>query len=133
MDSTCNHSKYMKIRLKDNSIRIRFSIDEVRQLCKEHGVISQTSFPGSFALKYQILLRDNPIPDVSFRDHSIQVILPIIELDNWDTNEKVGFEWNIPVSQNDALFLLVEKDFKCLTERPHEDESNLFPNPKDSH
>jgi hypothetical protein len=49
--------------------------------------------------------------------------MPELMAKNWATTEKVGFE-----ETNGPLYLLVEKDFKCL-DNVAEDQSDNYPNP----
>ena len=44
----------------------------------------------------------------------------------------MGISDDLFLENEDKLSILVEKDFKCLTDRS-EDESDMFPNPKESH
>ena len=45
----------------------------------------------------------------------------------------VGMQKIISVGEEIDLSILIEKDFKCLTDRPNEDESDLFENPINKH
>jgi hypothetical protein len=45
----------------------------------------------------------------------------------WANGDEVGFEGLVG-----PLRVLVEKDYACLTERPHEDDADAFPNPNKS-
>jgi len=49
--------------------------------------------------------------------------MPEAMANEWITTDKVGFEY-----QDEGLFLLVEKDFKCL-DNVAEDQSDNYPNP----
>ena len=46
----------------------------------------------------------------------------------WVTTEKVGFDTWMDVDNGEKLYLLLEKDFKCLDETV-EDQSDNFENP----
>ncbi len=49
----------------------------------------------------------------------------------WAANdEAVGLEGSQDAGSGRTLRVLVEKDFSCLKERPNEDDSDAFPNPK---
>lgn len=124
----------MKLRLKDNTIRIRLSMPEVVTLVKDHKISSMTLFPGQSSLKTILHLDNEDHVAVSFDQGNLKIILPSKQLDQWDLNDQVGHRWEIDLDQNQQkLLLVIEKDFQCLTERPGEDESSLFPNPNESH
>ena len=50
--------------------------------------------------------------------------------DEWANSQKISLENNMSIGNGLALKILIEKDFKCLTERG-EDESDLFANPNE--
>jgi len=123
----------MKLRLKQNTIRIRLDRDEVKALTLHGSVQSQTRFSVEQALKYQINLSNSEVPTIEYRDLEIVISLPTVEVKGWNDSERVGFAWDINLNEQEVISFLIEKDFKCLTARAGEDESNLFENPNESH
>ena len=123
----------MKIRILGNSIRLRLSQTEVRQLSEKGTVTEQTQFgpTAETTLVYTLEKRgDEPI-SATFSNNRIQVFLPDTTVDNWASSNEVSLENQMPLDNGNSLRILVEKDFKCLTDR-NEDESDLFPNPAES-
>lgn len=106
---------------------------EVEGLILNGHIQSQTQFPGEQKLVTRISLDNQQGAMVHFTDGHLNIHLPKSILGDWHLDEQVSHEWNLPLSGSDDFYLLVEKDFKCLTERPKEDESSLFPNPNESH
>jgi len=49
---------------------------------------------------------------------------------NWSKSEDLSIDHFLELPNGEKLRLLIEKDLACLTDRPHEDESDAFPNPK---
>lgn len=123
----------MKLRLKDNSIRIRLSVPEVDRLVKSHEISSQTRFPGNHALQTLIKVGELQHVEVNFLDGKLELRLPLTEIDGWHLTDQVGHQWEVDLGNHEKLLIVVEKDFQCLTERPGEDEAALYPNPKESH
>ncbi|MFY0592244.1 DUF7009 family protein [Roseivirga sp.] len=114
----------MKIRVNGNSIRLRLAPEEVTELVNTGSVSDVCAFPnGNFT--YGIRATTASEMNASFLNGFIAVQVPEGQLVEWDQNEKVGFEFTTP----SGLFLLVEKDFKCLQPRKHENESHLYENP----
>ena len=70
--------------------------------------------------------------DCSYSEKGIRIEIDQKTVNDWVNTDQVGFEGSFPLENGDKLSILVEKDFKCLTERI-EDESDLFPNPNESH
>lgn len=123
----------MKLRLKDNTVRIRLSVAEVDSLIGRGQISATTVFPGQSGLTTEIVLEDVDCVEASFKNNKITLSIPSHLLTGWNLDNQVGHRWQIPLGNNHFLDLLLEKDFRCLTERPGEDESTLYPNPKETH
>ena len=120
----------MKLRIKGNTVRIRLEQKELDQLLRTGEVSESTDFPQT-SLTYRLL--SSKEQSVSLTNNVIAISLPNSFIDEWVNTDKTGFSLEIPTNSNTVLNLTVEKDFKCLTERPAEDESDMFPNPRKSH
>lgn len=114
----------MKIRINGDSIRMRLSPEEVDRLVSKGSIIDHCNFP-NVKLTYGILSSNSNSMNAEFDGNEIKVIIPKSELLNWNTDERVGFEH----TTEGGLFLLIEKDFKCLKPRKHEPEAHLYENP----
>ncbi len=124
----------MKIRIKANTIRLRLTQPEVERFAREGYVGSTLHFNPQHQLHYA-LVRDEGATTVQahYRDHEILVKVPMGIAEEWTETDRVGFQ-NAATSlstgrADDPLFILVEKDFQCLHQRPHEDEGDQFPHP----
>ena len=119
----------MKIRIQGNSVRIRLSKTEVETLSEEGDVEEQTSF-GATSFIYSVKQSDqvNEL-SASFDTNKITMLVPALFLEDWPINNIVGFDAQMPVSENESLYLLLEKDFKCL-DNTTEDQSDHYENPK---
>ena len=115
----------MKLRIKSNTLRLRLSQDEVRQLCQNGSVFSVCHI-GQQHLSYGIRGSNGEDITVSFNGTRVIVEIPTTTLNGWETDDRVGFEH----TDEEGLLILVEKDFQCLKPRVGEDESNLYPNPQ---
>ena len=122
----------MKLRILNNSLRLRLSQTEVRELATQQCVCASTNFPGGGKLQYCLQLSDQ-LNDIqaSFSDQRILISLPANMANDWANSDTISLRAENTLADGEALSLLIEKDFKCLTDRPHEDESDLFPHPKD--
>ncbi|MCB9245222.1 MAG: hypothetical protein H6606_02225 [Flavobacteriales bacterium] len=112
----------MKLRILDNSIRIRLSQTEVDRLSALQEVHATTEFP-NYHLNYIICPVEGSDFRVSFNGCVIRVSVPELLLKDWNGNETVSLS-----GESNEIKILVEKDFRCLTDRA-EDESDLFSNP----
>jgi len=121
----------MKIRIKGNSLRLRLTQSEVQQLHQEGFVEEKIMFgiDPTEHLRYKIAKSKNIVINVSYKPNEITVTVPENMLATWASTNLVGLEHQIKLEGEERLSILIEKDFKCLQERPGEDESDMFPNP----
>ena len=119
----------MKIRIEDNSIRLRLRRSEVRRLRDEGRITAYTPMPeGRF--EYALELSEScQALHASKTAEGILIALPAADGRGWDTSPRVGFEHNLSLSDGGTLHLLVEKDFVCLDRSP-ESQEDQYPNPK---
>ena len=120
----------MKLRILDNSIRLRVTRTEVDTLNADGLVAAVTSFPGSREFRYE--LESSPAsvsPAAFFSDRVITVRLPEETVRAWAESDDVSIEGEQRLGDGAVLKILVEKDFKCLTGREGEDESDMFEHP----
>jgi hypothetical protein len=123
----------MKLRIMGNTLRLRLSQREIEKLGKE-GIVSDASrFPNNMALTYTLESSSTETLACSLSDNTILITIPEITVNEWVNTDVVGFDKEFDLQNNSKLSILVEKDFKCLTDRPGEDEADLFPNPSKSH
>ena len=120
----------MKLRIRDNSLRLRLAKSEVASLDAGGTVEASIEFPGGAQLRYSAcLLREAPALTASFRDNVLCVVIPQDLGRAWAQSEEISLFGVVEL--NDAeLTILVEKDFACLTPREGEDESDLYPHPE---
>lgn len=119
----------MKIRIKGNSVRFRLTKTEVETFCETGKVSENTSF-GDKTLTYTLESKQGiKVLEANYIKDSITLYLPIEQANGWATNTKVGFNNNVAWNNEQALSLLVEKDFTCL-DNTIEDQSDNYPNPK---
>lgn len=121
----------MKLRIRDNSVRLRLSQSEVDTLRQEGLVFARTEFPGGREFRYEIESSPASVtPAAFFSDNVLTVRLPEIGVLAWATTEQVSIKGEQLLDEGDALAILVEKDFTCLAPREGEDEADMFPHPQ---
>jgi hypothetical protein len=112
----------MKIRIKGNSLRYRLTKTDVEQF-SQTGYIEETIDFGSQALTYALERNELNSLMAIFDHNKITLLMPAKMVTEWESADRVGFE-----CFDNNLFLLVEKDFKCL-DNVAEDQSDNYPNP----
>lgn len=119
----------VKLRIKDNSLRLRLTRGEVDALASDGRVGSAVLFPGGARFEYAIESVAGPAaPAADYAGDRVRVIVPEAAVRDWASSEQVSISGEQPLG-GDSLSILVEKDFACLAPRPGEDESDMFPHP----
>ena len=115
----------MKLRIRGNSIRLRLTQSEVALLCNAGKVSESVDFEAGGRLVYSLVTSDTEDKiRTTFANACLQVTIPISQARDWIESETIGVE-----EKNTLPTILIEKDFACMTERPGEDERDMFPNP----
>lgn len=119
----------MKIRIKGNSVRLRLSRPEIELFGKEGYLEEKTEF-GKSTFTYAIQkLFDGKGLDASFTDKKLTLFVPQKTVQEWTTTNTIGYNHELEIGENKTLFLLIEKDFKCIDGEETEDQSDYFDNP----
>ena len=120
----------MKLRIRDNSIRLRLERGEVDELRDAGSVAAKTGFAGGGELGYVVSSSSSSeTPEAMLSDSTITVRLPESTVLAWADSEQVSIVGEQQLAEGDTLGILVEKDFACLAPREGEDESDMFPHP----
>ncbi len=124
----------MKIRMSGNSIRLRLSQSEVKAFLEKGEVSDQVRFGPTAEAVLTYCVKRSQAAEIaaSFSNSCITVHVPAELGDTWAKSEQeIGIEHlsRFATTENGALRILVEKDFKCLADRPGEDEQDNYPNP----
>ena len=121
----------VKLRIRDNSIRLRLTRTEVEN-ARDEGLVSATvPFSGGVAFDY--VLESSPAcvkPVAQFSNNVLTVRLPEKDVRNWADTDEVSIAAEQLLDEGGQLKILVEKDFACLAPREGEDESDMFPHPE---
>lgn len=118
----------MKLRIKGNSLRLRLSKTEVEKLAVAKYLEERTLF-GRNIFGYALQVKDaGDELSADFDGSKITVFIPEIFIKDWAVNDVVGFNATKQVSDAESLYILVEKDFKCLDEAT-EDQQDNYENP----
>ena len=116
----------MKLRIRDNSIRVRLSKSEVDTLGKGAMVSNELEFPGGKSICFQ-LLGGNQF-NAAFDEDTVRITAPEETLREWVASEELSLSQDLPVSSASSLWILIEKDLQCKTDRPREEDSEAIQN-----
>lgn len=123
----------MKLRLRENSIRLRLLQTEVRQLCASGNVSERIIFGvrPTETLTYSLSVSgEAKTIYAQMIDNKIEIFLPVKIAEIWaDTNE-IGLYETQDIGDLGELKITVEKDFVCVERPADEDNKEAIPHPK---
>ena len=108
----------MKLRIEDDTLRLRLSEVEVQEFAKKGRVAAVVHFgPGpqqqmTYALERSSESNASTV-QVRFDAAGLTVLVPIAVATAWTGTEQNGFSENLPVAEARHLRVLVEKDLDC--------------------
>lgn len=117
----------MKLRIKGNTLRLRLTKSEVDYFSENLLIEEQINFTGN-KLTYALKASDQESISSSFEKNRITVFIPVELAKDWTTSNMVGCSGEMSLEGDKKLYILVEKDFKCLDEVA-EDQSDNYENP----
>jgi hypothetical protein len=117
----------MKIRINGNSLRVRLSRSEVERF-GTNGIIEEKTEIGNNVLVYALEKSDTRSLAATFHNGRITMLVPGDMAHDWVTSDTVGYNNNMDLGNGKSLFLLLEKDFKCI-DNAMEDQSDNYENP----
>jgi len=121
----------MKLRIRQNTIRLRLKRAEVDQIASGKSVIEETHFPDS-VLTYRLDVSNDDKFSTSFSDGSLVIGVPVSEITQWAKTDQVSIVAEQALADSGTLSLLIEKDFSCLApghHRPDDDDDDTYPHP----
>ena len=121
----------MKLRVRDNSIRLRLTRSEVELVRTDGLVRGRVPFDGRNSFDY--VLESSPAtvkPEAHISNNVLTVRIPEAEILSWANSDEVSISASQILDGGDQLSILVEKDFACLSPREGEDEADMYPHPE---
>ena len=110
----------MKLRLEENSLRLRLSEAEVAQFAQTGRVAYTIAFGAGpdqtlvYSLEKLPATSATEAVQVRYAAGALAVEVPAALAQEWTTTEKNGFSAQIHVAEGRELRILVEKDLDCL-------------------
>jgi hypothetical protein len=125
----------MKLRIRGNTLRLRLTRPEVDAVVEGGEAREAMALPGGAALTYVFARGEAGLPAATLvagaAGAELRVTWPRAAVQAWAAdNSAVSLRALLPLAGGeDALSLLVEKDFPCLVVREGEDDTPAFARP----
>ena len=121
----------MKLRIRDNSIRLRLTQTEVEAVVNDGRVAGTVMFSVDSYFDYVLQCSDEIlVPQAALSGNVLTVSAPEFMIVNWANSNDVSISDTQEVDGDVDLHILIEKDFACLAPREGEDESDMYPHPE---
>ncbi len=122
----------MKLRLRENSIRLRLLRGEIQRL-RASGIVSEKIQFNQFQILSYTLKVSEEVKEISahFKDKEIIVEIPLAAARDWTESNLVTLENEQNIDEKQPLKILIEKDFACPDRPFDKDNGDAFePHPK---
>ena len=116
----------MKLRFRQNSLRLRLNQREVNELAAGIALEEDVSFPGNTRIRYILEPYGQHTAAASFEGGVIRVSAPGNDVKEWASSEAIGMYFNLP-ADGSLLKVAIEKDLECVDEPPEERDPDAFP------
>lgn len=119
----------MKIRIKNNSIRIRLTRSETERFGKEKYLEEHTEFDDA-RFTYAIRSHEDVAEmTAELSNNKIMMHIPAARATAFVSTDAIGIQNDVRLANGNKLFLLLEKDLKCIDGEVLEDQSDNYENP----
>jgi hypothetical protein len=120
----------MKLRLRENSVRLRLLREEVDAIRRGQPVSETIDFAPGSTLTYEVIASAEAKRLRAAFDHGRIIIeIPQADAARWIDTELVGLDAEQESGVDKPLRILIEKDFACLDRADDPDNADTFPNP----
>lgn len=120
----------MKLRLRENSIRLRLLQGEVKTLNESGSISEKITFGASQILVYRLKISDEAQAiSASFERDEITVEIPRATANDWINTAQIGLQIEQFIDDKKSLSILIEKDFVCIERPADADNADAFPHP----
>ncbi|MDQ4123525.1 MAG: hypothetical protein M3209_18975 [Acidobacteriota bacterium] len=122
----------MKLRVRNNSIRLRLTQPEVAAFAATGKVEEAIEFglTDDKKLIYKIEKAEASSVRAEFEDGVITILVPTAQAENWTSTSEIGIKAEQDLGGEKTLKILIEKDFACLEAREGEEDNDAFPHPE---
>ena len=105
----------MKLRIEDNSLRLRLSETEVQEFAETGRVTAVVSLGRTAAESLTYVLERAETEDfrVAYGAGTITVQVPAAKAAHWTTTDQNGISATLMLSGEQSLKILIEKDLDC--------------------
>ena len=118
----------MKLRILNNSLRVRLTISETKKLRDGNIVSATTQISPSSSFCYKLTPTVDVGSSVIMEGKNLELKIPNSELEGFINSNQVSLNYRQENGTEKGLDILLEKDYKCGSD-PENLQKDFFPNP----
>ena len=103
----------MKLRFRENSLRLRVNRKEVEELAAGLALREEVHFPGNSRLTYLLEPFSHGVATASFVAGTIRIAAPGDDVKEWANSEAIGLYFHLS-ADGIPLKVAIEKDLACM-------------------
>jgi hypothetical protein len=115
----------MKLRIRNNSLRIRLNRNEVAELSQGKLLQESVAFPGGSAFSYRLSMAIDELTSVTFLDGTLTLAIPEQSVRDWSGSDDIGLYYKLDAGS--PLDIAIEKDLECLDAPDEERDPFAYP------
>ncbi len=112
----------MKLRFRNNSLRLRLNQREVSALAKGESLEESIQFPGNAVFAYRLMPKPLTEAKADLANNTITIQLPAQAAKAWEDAEEIGLYYRL-----EGLDLAIEKDLECTDATLEEQDPYAYP------
>ncbi|MGH9618359.1 MAG: DUF7009 family protein [Bryobacteraceae bacterium] len=115
----------MKLRFRENGLRLRLNRPEVARLALGAALEERVLFPGGGSLFYVLETAPDSSPEASFLEGVIRISAPKAAIEPWAADDTIGIYFEVPAG-GALLKIAIEKDLECIDLPPEDRDPDAF-------
>jgi hypothetical protein len=114
----------VKLRIQDNSVRLRLRKSELDDFARTGKVEAETIFAPGSVLRYSLEAADISSATATFENSWVRIVVPKPQAEAWTSGNETGI-----AAEHAGISILVEKDYQRTNVKSKIDY-DLYPNPR---
>jgi hypothetical protein len=115
----------MKLRIRNNSLRIRLNRNEVAELAQGKLLKESVAFPGGSTFSYRLSTAADGLTTATFLNGTLDLAVPQHNVRDWSDSDEIGLYYKLDAAS--PLDIAIEKDLECLDAPDEERDPFAYP------
>ena len=103
----------MKIRLTNDTVRLRLSDEEVAALCENGSLVTAIDFGTAGRSEWVLSPSNGDAIEVALTGSRLVISIPRLWIEGWESSAHTEIDVEVPVGHGRSVLILIEKDLPC--------------------